>query len=44
MAELFDHPHTVIGPQFTRATVNVNTPEELLAAEALVKISPEHPG
>jgi molybdopterin-guanine dinucleotide biosynthesis protein MobB len=33
LAELFDHPHTVIAPQFTRATINVNTPEELEAAE-----------
>jgi molybdopterin-guanine dinucleotide biosynthesis protein A len=37
MAELFDHPHTVIGPQFTRATVNVNTPDEFKAAEVLAK-------
>jgi molybdopterin-guanine dinucleotide biosynthesis protein MobB len=44
MAELFDHPRTVIGPQFTRATVNVNTPEELLAAEALVKAQARHSG
>jgi molybdopterin-guanine dinucleotide biosynthesis protein A len=44
MAELFDHPRTVIGPQFTLATVNVNTPEELLAAEAQVKVAPKHPG
>ena len=44
MAELFDHPRTVIDPQFTHATVNVNTAEELLAAEALVKARARHSG
>jgi molybdopterin-guanine dinucleotide biosynthesis protein MobB len=34
LAELFDHPHTRIGPQLTRATVNVNTPGEFKDAEA----------
>jgi molybdopterin-guanine dinucleotide biosynthesis protein MobB len=35
LAELFDHPHTLIGTQLTRATANVNTPAELKAAQAL---------
>jgi len=34
MAELFDHPHTVLAKQFTRSTINVNTPDDFAAALA----------
>jgi molybdopterin-guanine dinucleotide biosynthesis protein MobB len=34
LAELFDHPHTVIGPQLSKATINVNTPGEFKEVEA----------
>lgn len=40
MAELFDHPHTVLAQQFTHATVNVNTPDDFAAA--LAKASSNH--
>ncbi len=35
LAELFNHQHSFIGPRFTRALVNVNTPQELLAEAEL---------
>jgi molybdopterin-guanine dinucleotide biosynthesis protein MobB len=39
IAELFDHLHTVISSQFTRATINVNTPDDLKAAERDISLS-----
>jgi hypothetical protein len=31
IAELFNHPRTLIVPTFTRGLANVNTPQELMA-------------
>jgi hypothetical protein len=33
IAELFDHPNTLISPQFTRGFAKVNMPPELIDAE-----------
>ncbi len=41
IAELFNHPRTLIAPTFTRGLVNVNTPEELLAQEELFEAANE---
>jgi hypothetical protein len=37
IAELFNHPHSFIGPQFARGLVNVNTPQELKAEAELME-------
>jgi len=37
IAELLDHPRTLIVPTATRGLINVNTPDELSAQEALAK-------
>jgi molybdopterin-guanine dinucleotide biosynthesis protein A len=38
IAELFNHPRTLIAPSFTRGLVNVNTPQELTAQEELAEV------
>jgi molybdopterin-guanine dinucleotide biosynthesis protein MobB len=38
LAELFNHPRTLIAPSFTRGLVNVNTPQELTAQEELAGV------
>lgn len=38
IAELFNHPRTLIAPSFTRGLVNVNTPQELIAQEELAGV------
>ena len=41
IAELFNHPRTLIAPTFTRGLVNVNTPQELMAQEELFEAANE---
>lgn len=42
LADLIDHPRTLIGPRFTRGTVNVNTPDDLMAEEKLADADHRH--